>query len=289
MWPCPRRVAVACLLMMGGVATSSSPATCVDGETSYASFVASSARTALDSLVLGAFVGARSDDCSLEITPSSETFSIWSFIYTQQAALLLPNALSDAARHHVLQLNDASAEWYRAFVGGGDGSPNNSDALAAIGTMRCHARKARDEACGGDSEFACCAFSQYEAWLRVAELLSELIVDRYGDSCGDGRADGEARTLARFATGFGAVVADPPAPASDGAHGAARRAWFSTLAWAWRGVCDARDGGACPPVNVSAYGPDVAADLAAADAMSKQSRLALRASLVCAPAEGLMR
>lgn len=275
-----------CAMLAVASATPPPPPPCTDGSASYASFLASSARNALDSVVLGAFVGGRSDGCDLEVTPESDTFSIWSFIYSQQALLALPGGLSDSTRHHILEINDASSTWYRAFVGGGDDTPSNRNALAAIRTMLCHARKAREEACtsGGDGEqeFACCVFMQYESWLRVAELLSELIVERYGDTCGDGISDGEAVTLRSFADGFGAIVSDPPPlSSSEGGGSTATRAWQSTLAWAWRGVCDARPSG-CPGVNVSSSSASHA--LASADAFSRQSKLALRASLLCVPA-----
>ena len=248
---------------------------CTDGTASYPSFLASSARNAIDSVVLGAFVGGRSDGCDLEVTPESETFSIWSFIYSHQALLALPGALSDAARHHVLEINDASSTWYRAFVGGGDDSPSNRRALSAIRTMRCHARKAREEACGGGEEFACCSFMQYESWLRVAELLSELIVERYGDTCGDGISDGEAATLRSFSDGFGAIVSDPPSSSSP----VALNAWLSTLAW--RGeACATLAPPAAPPSTSPPRPPPATSP---PPTPSRQSKLVLRASLVCVP------
>ena len=59
-------------------------------------------------------------------------------------------------------------------------------ALTAIDTMECHmTRAARHAQQVEPRAFACCAHTQHATWLRVARLLSQLIVDAYGETCAE--------------------------------------------------------------------------------------------------------
>ena len=80
-------------ILLLAVATATATATCADGETSYGEFVASLGGYFADSALLGGFVGARSDGCSLPVTPTDATFQIWGYIYAHEAALSLPTLL----------------------------------------------------------------------------------------------------------------------------------------------------------------------------------------------------
>ena len=104
-------------------------------------------------------------------------------------------------------------------------------------------------ACEDDPRvFACCAHTQHYTWLRVARLLSELIVDAYGDQCGS-RLATDAALESTFRERFGALVrAVQEEP--EGVEGTRRSTAWATLAWAYRGVCEER-GHRCPDVNAS--------------------------------------
>jgi hypothetical protein len=257
-------------------------AACDDGTATYAAFASAAATYFAATAANGAAIGARSEGCALPVTPRALTFSIWGYVYSHAGALLAPGALPPEEMHHLAATFDESRAWLDAFAGGGlaalgGDAPERSNgaALAAIEAMECHVARAARHACEVEPRaFACCAHTQHATWLRVARLLSALIVDAYGDACGTPRL-ADAEVEARFAAGFAALVDDAPAAGVDGA---ALRAWRTTLAWAWRGVCEARAGG-CPAVPAA----DAAA-LAAIAGLRDQGDVGFAGALVCTPA-----
>jgi hypothetical protein len=248
---------------------------CDDGTASYPTLATAATAYFAQVSTGGGGIAAQSEGCSLPVTPRALTFSIWSYIYSHAAALLAPGALPPEEMHHLARTFDASREWLQSFAGGWGAERTNAAALASIDAMECHMARAARHACEVEPRaFACCAHTQHATWLRVARLLSALIVDAYGDACGTPRL-ADAEVEARFAQGFAALVDDAP---GAGVNGEAARAWRATLAWAWRGVCEARAGG-CPAVPAA----DAAA-LAAIAGVRDQSDVAFVGALACPPA-----
>ena len=242
---------------------------CSDGTAAPWAYGAALAQYQAESALFGWSIGGQNEGCTLPITPSARTFSIWNYIGAHQAALLA-TAMPEEESYHLAQALEASTEWFRGFVGE---DRSNADALDAIRDMECHAGKAARVACETDPRtFACCANTQYHTWLRAATLLSELILEAYGERCGTPLLD-DHEIERRFEQRFGDILRTLP---EDGVRGVARRTARNTLAWAWKGVCDER-GGVCPPVNVSAV------DAAAVDALRVQSDLAWSTTLACVP------
>ena len=228
------------LLSFAGFASSSasSSSTCPNGKASYASLLGSTARYAWDTARLGGSIGTQSGVCTLPHTPTEGTFSIWGYIYAHQFGLLLTNSMSAEERFHVSEANARSVEWLRAFAE--EGKANNTKALEAIEEMRCHVTKARSSACDEEAApFRCCAFAQYETWLRVATILSRLIVYKYGDACGTPLRN-DTSVTAEYESEMRALLASL-AEMPGGAEGRARLSSVTTAAWALRGVCDARN------------------------------------------------
>ena len=203
--------------------------------------------------------------------PRALTFSIWSYIYSHQTALLVPGSLEPTEMYHLAKSYDASSEWFRSFVASEDGG--NRGAVDALVETECHLRKAAHHACEVQPRpFACCSHTQYHTWVRVAHLLSDLIYRAYGETCGSKRMT-DAALEHVFAQRFGALVDGLP---DEGVQGVARRTARSVLAWGYKGVCEER-GGACPTVDANAT------TLAALHALQGQSDLAWVAALACTP------
>lgn len=257
------------------LAIAASASTCPDGEASYLDLLGSTARYAWDTARLGGSIGTQSGVCTLPHTPTEGTFSIWGYIYAHQFGMLVTNALTATERYHVSEANARSVEWLRAFAEEG-GSSNNTEALLAIEEMRCHVTKARTSACETEAApFRCCAFTQYETWLRVATILSRLIVFKYGDACGTPR-EADAAVTARYEAEMRALLA-ALAALPGGAEGRARLSAVTTAAWALRGVCDARNDDCALAV------PDPAANATYQQLVTQslQSDLAFGVALLC--------
>lgn len=275
-WSKTRRQLIVIAALLAGAGGA---ATCEDGTATYPAFATAAAAYFAQTAVNGASIGVQSEGCALPVTPRATTFSIWGYVYSHVSALLTPGALPAEEMHHLAATFDESRAWLASFAGGfaaiGTETTDRSNraALAAIEAMQCHMDKAARHACEtSPREFACCAHTQHATWLRVAGLLSTLIVDAYGDTCGTPRL-ADAEVEARFAAGFAALVDAPP---EAGVGGAALRAWRTTLAWAWRGVCEA---GACPDVPAAD-----AATLAALAGLRDQGDAGFAGALVCTPA-----
>lgn len=251
------------------IALLASTTTCPDGTADQLAYTTALSTYNFESALYGGSIGTQSEGCTLPITPTARTFSIWGYIGAHQTALI-GTRLPREESYHLIKALDASSSWYRGFVGDG---ASNADALGAIRTMECHAGKAAHYACEVEPRtFACCANTQYHTWLRVAMLLSELILETYGERCGTAHLD-DAQIEQRFAQRFGAILKTLP---DAGVRGVARRTARNVLAWAWKGVCDER-GDVCPHVNVTAE------DAAAVDALRVQNDLAWATALVCLP------
>lgn len=247
--------------------------TCPDGTLDYTSFGLRTLRYVADTATFGGGIAMQSEGCELPVTPTARTFQIWNYIYNAQAALLLPNALTDEERFHVGETYDATSEWLRAFTTDDEG--DNQDALDAIERMDCHVSKARDIACETSPRaFACCAFSQYATWLKVASLLSRLILLKYGARCGTPLVD-DATVLQAYGEQAGALLRGLP---DAGVGGEARRAALATVAWALKGVADARNGD-LPPLNATGA-LETHTQL---DALRRQSDLTFLTALACVP------
>lgn len=249
-------------------------AACEDGTASPLAYTTALTTYNAESALYGWNIAAQSEGCTLPVTPSSNTFSIWGYIGTAQAALAVIPGLPEEEAYHLARALQASSRWYRSFSGNLERS--NVEALSAIAEMECHAGKAAYHACEVEPRtFACAANTQYHTWLRVAQLLSELIVETYGDRCGTPMLS-DAEVEALFSERFGAILASlPPAGVRDVAERTAR----TVVAWAWKGVCDER-GGVCP---VEVKGGATPEQLSAVDALRKQSELAWAAALVSLP------
>lgn len=250
---------------------------CQDGEVGYTSLLASTARYAFDTFRYGFTIGAQSDGCLLPVSPSPSTFQIWSYIYSHQARLLVPFSMSPEEMYHVREANVATSTWLKSFTGNDDGG--NGEALAAIETMQCHIEKAMHVACEGDpSPFKCCSFSQYNTWLRIAKLLSKMIVEQYGDGRCGSKLVPDADIVARFGNEAQSLIATLPA---DGVKGDARRAALATAGWALKGVCEARNNECESLVNTST----IETEYAQVHAISGQYEATFATSLSCMPSE----
>lgn len=242
---------------------------CSEGTAGQLAYATALSTYNIESSLFGWNIGAQSEGCTLPITPKARTFSIWGYIGTHQTALL-GTVIPEEEAYHLVKALEASGNWYRGFVGD---ERSNADALEAIREMECHARKAAHYACEVEPRtFACCTHTQYATWLRVAQLLSELILETYGETCGTAHLDDD-EIERRFAHRFGEILRSLP---DEGVRGVAKRTARNVLAWAWKGVCDER-GGVCPEVNVTAV------DAAAVDALRVQNDLAWSTALVCVP------
>lgn len=251
------------------VAASAIYDVCPDDTASWTGYALGLGTYATESALFGAGIGAQSEGCSLPVTPQASTFSVWGNVYTHLGVLV---DVTPEERHHLLETFDASSRWFRSFAGD---DPDNVDAVAAIGEMRCHMRRATEIACEEQPRtMACCAHTQHYTWLRVAYTLSDLILGAYGSKCGS-RLQTDAQVEARFATLFGALLRDVQAE-GEGVEGVRARTAMATLAWAYRGACE-EAGGTCPAVNATA------AELAPLEALSKQGGLVSSATLVCVP------
>ena len=268
---CPLPVAL--LLLAQNTAHGSTTGVCPDGTLDYATFGLRTLRYVADTATFGSGIATQSEGCTLPVTPTARTFQIWGYIYNAQAALLLPNSLTDAERYHVSETYDATSDWLRAFTT--DDGGDNADALAAIERMDCHISKARDIACETSPRaFACCAFSQYATWLKVASLLSRLILLKYGAHCGTPVLD-DAAVLEAYADQAGALLRGLP---DAGVGGEARRAALTTVAWALKGVANARNGD-LPPLNATG----VLETHVQLEALRHQSDVTFLTALACLP------
>lgn len=252
---------------------ASSSSSCPDGTESYGNFALLSVSAATDAFQFSSFVGTRSDTCSLPVTPSAGTFGIWGYIYSQEAILSLPGQLEPEELFHLSKTNEASREWYQSFAGARQRS--NQAAVEAIERMECHMAKAAHLACEtAPRPFACCTFTQHHTWLRVARVLSDLILTAYGDQCGT-RLVADALLERAFAHRVGEIVRTLPV---DGVDGRARRAALATVAWALRGACGDGRRDACRPLdNVTAV------QRAELDALRDQGDAAWLTALACTP------
>lgn len=242
---------------------------CPDGKVPYAEFTIETLRYSAATVTQGGGIGAQSDGCRLPVTPTGQTFSIWSFIYSHQNALLFPRELTEEEMFHVAQVYDITRTWLDSFV---ERDGDNAVAASAIHNMTCHVSKARQSACEADPrKFACCSFSQYETWLRVAGVLSDLILQKYGSRCGTPLLD-DATINQQFADLAGKQLSLLPS-----GDGVARRSALATAAWALRGVCDARNGD-CPAVSKD-YDSQTVSDV---ELLADQTLAALGTSLACA-------
>lgn len=262
---------------------SNSP-TCDEGGTkTYTSFLGDTVLYAADTTRYGSNIGAQSDKCSLTVTPTDNTFSIWSYIYTQQAALLFPGALEEEEMYELSKVYKETGEWLRSFTQ----DQSNAVSVDTLDHMLCHLRRAVISSCETKPRvFACCAFAQYHTWLSIATALSKTIHYVYGDTCGTPHhTDAEAQTY--FEVLVGGIVDHAPrvgegpdaavarAAFGEGPDGAAARAVSSVLAWAYRGVCDARNGDCIQPHASNTL-------LASLKTLSQQTDLTLLTSLTCA-------
>ncbi len=207
---------------------------CTDGNQSYINFALTTLSYYTQSLISGGNIATQSDNCLLPITPSDDTFNIWGYIYSQQFALF--NDLDSTERYHVSQINDLSSKWLQSFTSASDAS--NEKAYESISDMLCHATRARISACDArPRRYACCSFAQYETWLRCAEILSRLIVEKYGDKCGTAMTT-DAQIMSSFQQYLHETINHLP---PDGVDGIGRQTAMITLAWALKGICDARN------------------------------------------------
>lgn len=257
---------------------------CGRGTASYAELVGSLIPYAAETVGRGWLIGPGSGDCSTTVTPTGDTFSIWSFIYSQTASFYLPSALSEEAAWHVGEANSKTTDWIRTFTAGEE--RNNSEALRLLEETRCHLDAVQEDVCGRGGGFLCCSASQYATWVRIATLLSEGIVEKYGSKCGSSSVNSDERVEALFAQRFGFLVKDAASGilgSSFGGEGesrfldASRTASLSTLAWAYRGICDARNR-ACPPFNCSSCPPGAEQFVVQS---ASASTLSLNAGLLC--------
>ena len=241
-------------------------AACSDGTQSYTEFLGATLKYGVDTAQFGGGIGPRAATCETAIDPTEETFQIWGTIYTQQAALLFPEALEPSERYHLSKVYEETGDWLRSFTD----EQSNTRSVAALENMECHLKAAAASSCESTPRaFACCALTEYYTWLRVATSLSQIITSVYGETCGT--AVNASAALPLFAQKFGRIVSDLP---SAGPDDAATRAARAVLAWAWKGVCDARNGD-CPLVDAPALA------VAPIQAMSEQTPLALTAALSC--------
>lgn len=247
-------------------------ATCPDGTMELPEYATRLTTYFGESALYGGFVGGQSEGCDLPVTPRALTFSIWSYIYGHQTSMLLPGSLKPEEMYHLAQSYEASGEWFRSFVGGEDGG--NRVAVDALARTECHLAKAAHHACEVEPRaYACCAHTQYHTWVRVAHLLSDLILQAYGERCGSRRVD-DATLEATFADRFGALVEALP---DAGVDGVARRVARNVFAWGFKGVCENRNG-LCPAVTAT---PE---RLASLHALAEQTDLAWATALACTPA-----
>ena len=136
--------------------------------------------------------------------------------------------------YHVNEVHRATQRWYTSFTGPAS-DESNADAADAIQTMECHMQQAAYYACETTGRaFACCAFTQYHTWLRVAALLTNTIIAAFGNGACGTRHLGIDELEQRFAQGFAEIVYTPPAP---GVRGVAQSTSRAVLGWAARGVC----------------------------------------------------
>lgn len=121
--------------------------------------------------------------------------------------------------------------------------------------------------------FACCAFTQYHTWLRIATALSKTILHVYGDTCGSAQRADEAQ--AYFEDLAGEIVRTSPRVGfREGPDGSAARAASTVLGWAYRGICDARSGDCIRPDATDVL-------LAPIQALAYQTDRVFRAGLAC--------
>jgi len=131
-------------------------------------------------------IGGRSDECFLPITPSTATFSIWGYLYSQTALLLALLACDDAFLH----ATKSSTRWVEAWS-----SDNLLAARDALhDTYKALVESAQNECARSpwlyarDTTATCCFLSQYATWAYSAYLQNEQIVQIYGDSDCDANA-----------------------------------------------------------------------------------------------------
>ena len=240
-----------------------------DDAVGYGTFVGDTLGYAADTTRYGALIGPQAGSCELSVSPTPETFQIWNYIYAQQAALLAPGALEEEERYRLSRVYDETGKWLRSFTE----QTSNADAVAALAAMECHLRAAAESACTTrPREFVCCAMTTYTTWVRVATALSRVIEHVYGDTCGTPKRPAHAQAM--FERLAGEIVDTAPG-VGDGPNGAAGRAATAVLAWALKGVCDARNGD-CPHLNVSS-----GLALAPIRSLSEQTTFAFATDLAC--------
>lgn len=222
---------LACLLL--ALARGTAPSCAPSGSTTLASFVGSGLRYGFETLFRGGLIGLNSDACALSFTPTPETFSIWSFIYPQSAIFYVPGVATDAELHHLQAVNERTSDWLQTFA---DARLNNTRAYALLRDTSCHLDAVESLLCARTA-YACCVAAQWAAWVRVATRLSGAIAAKYGDECGGAVATDDARYEREFVVELDALLA-----AADSLRGVQRTMALSVYAWAFRGVCDARNG-----------------------------------------------
>jgi hypothetical protein len=234
-------------------------------------FVWGLARYAVDTAWYGGGIGTQARTCETAADPTENTFSIWGTIYAQQTAMLLltSDGLNGHERRALDEAYAAERDWLRGFEAAA--TTRNADSVRAIAEAECHLRHASESACASSRVFTCCALTQHRTWLQVALLLSRVIERVYGPgACAAPRAPDAALPL--FEDGVRALL-DEALP-DDGPENAALRARLAVLAWAYKGVCDARNG-ACPALGNATLAPAVIA-------LGRQTELAFATDLACA-------
>ena len=258
-------------------ALSSTASTCPSGESGYATLVGSTVRYAFDTARYGFLIGSQSDSCSLPISPSPQTFQIWNYIYSHQSIMLFPFYMTGEEMYHVSEANKATSTWLASFTGDDKDEDGNAKSLSAIETMECHIGKAMHIACESTPRpFACCSFSQYNTWLRIAKLLSKMIVKQYGNGRCGSKLVSDAEVKAEFANEAQALIASLP---NDGINGEARRIAIATVGWALKGICESRNDDCASLVNTTS----IQEEYAKVHAISDQYEITFATSLSCAP------
>ena len=137
-------------------------------------------------------ISKQSSQCTLSVTPTSQTFRIWGSIYTQTAPLYLPFVLNGTERFHLDEVNIQGGAWYKAFVADKD----NTRSVHSLERMSYHLQMLRTSLCSRTIKSAsCCAVVQYQSWVRIATLLSIGILTTYGNDCNDRIAAGAERQV----------------------------------------------------------------------------------------------
>jgi hypothetical protein len=237
---------------------------CGSGRSTASELATSALQNSVTTLIRSGNIGPASDRCATSATPTDDTFGIWGIIYMQTPAMYVPGLLEDVTRWHLMKSNEASQKWVHVFTGD---DANQTRAKQLLETVACHLAAVRQRVCTtASSRFLCCIAKQYETWVRFASIAAHVIVAKYGDRCGLVNHITDAEVDAMFDAEFSALASSAESSTT-------------TLAWAYRGVTDARNG-IPPSVTCNGCSDEVRSALIAS---RTRWYWLLRADLICRP------